>query len=208
VATIWAHGGGICYDNAGLTRMRGYWVASTGHRTFVPRSLITILGVDFFFGVRGICLEEIPHRSPRDIGGINDSLAQLSRSEYLFVGKGWETGELTGSIQKMRRLVELRIDAGDIQNVDLMALGRCENLHSLWIGGDNNEFDDKGIKALAALKNLRSLEVRNSQITDQGIVQLAEACDLRTLDIRGNARITDAGIAQIAALRPNCEITK
>ena len=67
--------------------------------------------------------------------------------------------------------------------------------------------DDEALTMLYRFRELRSLDLRDTQITDGAVPYLAALKRLEKLDIRGT-RITDYGFQQLRAALPNCEITR
>jgi len=61
---------------------------------------------------------------------------------------------------------------------------------------------DAGLKELAALKQLQSLNlIRCEKVTDAGLKELAALKQLQSLDLRGCDKVTDAGLKELAALK-------
>jgi hypothetical protein len=67
--------------------------------------------------------------------------------------------------------------------------------------------DDDALVILHAFRQLRSLDLRDTQITDGGVQRLAALKQLERLDIRGT-QITDDGLQKLRRALPNCEITR
>jgi Leucine-rich repeat (LRR) protein len=59
---------------------------------------------------------------------------------------------------------------------------------------------DAGLKDLAALKQLRNLDLNSTKVTDAGLKDLAALKQLETLDL-DNTKVTDAGLKDLAALK-------
>jgi Leucine Rich Repeat (LRR) protein len=60
---------------------------------------------------------------------------------------------------------------------------------------------------LYRFRNLRSLDLRDTQITDEGVPHIAALKRLQQLDIRGT-QITDGGLQELRGALPNCEISR
>ncbi len=60
--------------------------------------------------------------------------------------------------------------------------------------------NDEGLKELAGLQNLQSLDISHTQVTDSGLGQLAANKNLQNLDL-GASTVTDAGLKQLASVK-------
>ena len=67
--------------------------------------------------------------------------------------------------------------------------------------------DDNALAMLYRFGELRSLDLRDTQITDGGVRHIAGLRRLEELDIRGT-RITGDGLQKLRGALPNCEITR
>jgi hypothetical protein len=67
--------------------------------------------------------------------------------------------------------------------------------------------NDDALAMLYRFPELRSLDVRDTQITDGGVRHIVALKRLVQLDIRGT-RITDDGLQKLRGTLPNCEITR
>jgi len=67
--------------------------------------------------------------------------------------------------------------------------------------------DDDALAMLSKFRELRSLDLRDTQITDGGVPHIAALRRLEQLDVRGT-RITDDGLQQLRRALPDCEITR
>ena len=61
------------------------------------------------------------------------------------------------------------------------------------------------LKELAALKNLRTLDLTFTQVTDAGLKDLAGLKSLRALDL-SDTRVTRTGLKELRKALPRCEI--
>jgi Leucine-rich repeat (LRR) protein len=64
----------------------------------------------------------------------------------------------------------------------------------------NTQVTDGGLKHLAGLKQLRSLLLFNAKVTDAGLKELAGLKQLRSLDF-SKTKVTDAGLKHLAGLK-------
>src|SRR5262245_37902199 len=60
--------------------------------------------------------------------------------------------------------------------------------------------DDAGLKEVAKLRSLHTLQLGDTKVTDAGLKELAGLKSLDTLDLYGT-EVTDAGLKQLAALK-------
>ena len=66
---------------------------------------------------------------------------------------------------------------------------------------------DAGLKELAGLKSLQSLDLWGTQVTDAGLKELAGLQSLQTLYLAGT-QVTDAGVAELQKALPGCQISQ
>ncbi|HEV3341171.1 MAG TPA: leucine-rich repeat domain-containing protein [Pirellulales bacterium] len=79
-------------------------------------------------------------------------------------------------------------------------------MKELWL--NNTDITDAQLVSLRGLTGLQRLVLRhNIRITDAGLQHLRGLRDLQLLDLRGT-RVTDAGMAQLQAAMPNCQIRR
>jgi hypothetical protein len=69
-----------------------------------------------------------------------------------------------------------------------------------------NRMLDVGLKSLAALANLKSLNLRGTVITDAGIKSLAALEQLKRLDL-SDTKVTDVGVKELTPLKNLIELT-
>ena len=86
----------------------------------------------------------------------------------------------------------------------LSRLVEYRQLEALKVKGN---FTDDGLRAVAQLSSLKTLELDSSKITDDGLLALASLKGLRHLTI-GGTTITPAGIATLAKRMPDCKINE
>jgi Leucine-rich repeat (LRR) protein len=65
---------------------------------------------------------------------------------------------------------------------------------------DKKQVDDMGLKLVAGLKSLQSLDLGATKVTDAGLKELAELRSLHTLSL-SNTQVTDAGLKELAGLK-------
>ena len=71
----------------------------------------------------------------------------------------------------------------------------------------NARVTDAGVKELAGVKTLQSLNLWNTQVTDMGLKELADLKSLRFLSLK-YTQVTDAGVAELRKALPNCNISR
>ena len=57
------------------------------------------------------------------------------------------------------------------------------------------------MKELAALKNLTKLDLSETKLTDAGLKELAKLQSLTTLELRSNPGVTDASVKELKQLK-------
>ena len=67
------------------------------------------------------------------------------------------------------------------------------------------EFDDAALRHLAAMENLRHLEVQQTLLSDDGLRQLQACQRLGLIDVR-NTQITAGGLAEFQRALPQCKV--
>ena len=84
---------------------------------------------------------------------------------------------------------------GDDDLTELAALGPALQ----WLDLGETAVTDRGLAALAAMKNLRRLDLDRTAVTDAGLARLAPLARLEYLNLFGTA-VTDAGLASLRPL--------
>ena len=81
------------------------------------------------------------------------------------------------------------------------------NWYAMERRGKTLAVDDNALAMLYRFGELRSLDLRDTQVTDGGVRHIAALRQLEQLDIRGT-RITGDGLQKLREALPNCEITR
>jgi internalin A len=81
---------------------------------------------------------------------------------------------------------------------DMKELAALKNLQTLILW--DTQVTDAGLKDLAALKNLQALNLGATQVTDAGLKELANFKELQTLAL-SHTEVTDAGLKELANLK-------
>jgi hypothetical protein len=94
----------------------------------------------------------------------------------------------------------LRVDLlrnKQLNDADLLALGRFPFLHQLQLGSD--QVTDLGLEALKPFTMLRLLDLTGARITDSGLKAFRGFTDLKSLHLSGTS-VTDAGLTELREL--------
>jgi hypothetical protein len=72
---------------------------------------------------------------------------------------------------------------------------------------ENTSLTDAGLKELAGLENLTSLDLRHTKVTDAGLKELAGLKNLILLVLE-ETKVTGAGVKELQKALPNCRIQR
>ncbi len=86
-----------------------------------------------------------------------------------------------------------------IKGPGLGSLTKFKKLKYLWAGF--NMTDPSLMSSLTNLQQLRSLNLRAAKLNDPGLVYIGKITRLESLDLKGNPKITDAGLQHLSNLR-------
>jgi Leucine-rich repeat (LRR) protein len=103
---------------------------------------------------------------------------------------------------KLPQLKSFGLSGSDISDRGLEFLRGMTNLERLDL---HVGLTDDGLVNLSGTKNLRCLDLSGSKITDAGFGRLKSLTKLEMLDV-SNTNVSDAGIKQLKASLPNCQI--
>ena len=109
---------------------------------------------------------------------------------------------------KERAVVTVSLPGGKIIDDDLKVLKKLPKLRGLSLSGQtgkspprgNGRITDAGLREIAALTSLESLDLRANRITDHGLKELRSLTKLRSLDLSMTA-ITDDGLRELQSLK-------
>jgi len=101
--------------------------------------------------------------------------------------------------QALKELESLRCEFCSIKGPGLASLARFKKLHNVSMGF--GEIDSNQLDALEKLQNIQYLNLRDSRLIDKALTHIGKISGLQTLDIKGNPRITDAGLKDLTNLR-------
>jgi len=92
-----------------------------------------------------------------------------------------------------------------VTDAGLKELAALKTLQTLDLWG--TKVTDVGLKELATLKTLQTLDLSDTQVTDVGLKELAALKTLQTLDLSGT-QVTDMGKAELRKALPNCRVLR
>ncbi len=90
------------------------------------------------------------------------------------------------------------LDLLQVTNAGLKELAGLKSLHTLNLS--STKVTDVGLKELAGLKSLHTLNLSSTKVTDAGLKELAGLKSLHTLSL-DNTKVTDAGLKELAGLK-------
>jgi Leucine-rich repeat (LRR) protein len=93
------------------------------------------------------------------------------------------------------------VDSSDLDEAAFDLFAQQPELETLMIA-NFRDLNDEMVKKLIGLKNLRSLQLKNSSISDAAVKTIVESFpDLVKLDISSNTRLKDVSLKEIAKLK-------
>jgi hypothetical protein len=135
-----------------------------------------------------------------DVGGrIKEAdwnlLASLKKLEILRLYRSKLTPARVKGLGALQHLTELNVAVNpELGDAGLAEIGALKNLRILNL--QQSDVTDAGLHHLAGLEQLEKLNLRDGKITDAGLVHLARHKSLRMLDLAGTP-LTDAGLKTI-----------
>ncbi len=109
----------------------------------------------------------------------------------------WQPGTLT-NLPDPGRPFTLHFTKSGLTNAGLKELAGLKSLHTLDLG--SNPVTDAGLKELVALKNLRGLVVASPLVTDAGMKEVGRLESLELLSVP-HTKVTDAGLKELTGLK-------
>ena len=136
-----------------------------------------------------------PHAIPRDVVTVNSRV--VFQDEETGV-----TGAALKHLQGIRSLETLKTKALPDADEGTRWIAGLTGLGELALPGsyERRGLTDTGVGPLAALANLRSLDLRCQQITDAGLAHLAGLSELEELDLSENRGIAGPGLEPLKGL--------
>jgi hypothetical protein len=95
-----------------------------------------------------------------------------------------------------------------VKGVTDTGLSHLKNMAHLKRLGLGSSITDLGLTHLAALKDLKDLGIQETHVTDVGLKHLAILSKLKRLVIAKDAKVTDAGIAELKQAIPGLKIDR
>ena len=206
-----------------LTRITDAGLAEVGKMKQLTRlslvgTAIDDAGLANLTGLQSLEELDLGNTSVDDRGLV--AVAKLSNLRYLSFGNTKVTVRGLAALRGLKHLDELHFsraawEMGDQEFVDLAAEGLLHTYPVLYgASGKHTERDDgvvralffsekigdKGLAAMASLRNLRELMLPGSQISDNGMKIVAGFKRLESL-VANNTGITDAGLMNLGALK-------
>jgi Leucine-rich repeat (LRR) protein len=146
-------------------------------------------------------LEEL--QLPRETN--DDVLAALKDCTALkdLLVQGSEVSDIgMGHLAQVKSLKKLLLTScpkiGDLGYARIAELTQLEDL--ILYANQNDGIGDEAIEAIATLKNLKKLEVRNARLTDLSMERMSDLSSLEEL-ILSAKNVTDAGIAHLVRMK-------
>ncbi len=121
-----------------------------------------------------------------------------------FLFKVFPTGRLT-ALPPPEVPFGLRLNGHQVTDAGLKELAGLTQLQSLDFR--ETQVTDAGLKELAGLKQLRMLNLGVTQVTDAGLKELAGLKQLRMLNLSGS-KVTDAGVQELQKALPQVQIIR
>ncbi len=104
------------------------------------------------------------------------------------------------------RVYDLKLEGQEISGDDWQAICELTELHRLSLY--DATFDPSQLQNLANLGRLEALGVGKTTLTDESLQWLADIPNLRWLWLSGCDQLTEAGINDFRAVRPDVEVYK
>jgi len=140
-------------------------------------------------------LEKLPCRDAAIAKIVNqfNNLRRLDMKRLEFTDAG------LALLKPLNNLESLRCDFCSIKGPGLASLTRFKKLRYLSVAF--GEIDSNQLESLQKLQSVQGLNLRDSKLNDKALMQISKMPSLDNLDIKGNPRITDAGIKYLANLK-------
>jgi hypothetical protein len=134
-------------------------------------------------------------------------LRDLDLSESIVGNTGLE------ALRQMPHLTHLNLWAARVGDAGMPALAQVKTLVSLNLDNvgypdEKIELTDAGVAHLTSLENLEWLHLGKTAVGDAGLMELAKLPKLKELTITFCPNVTDSGVSQLQAARPDLKITR
>ena len=149
----------------------------------------------YLSGLTGLIRLELDSTDVTDDGV--KALAKLQNLAYLSLARTLITGKTLGELAPLKKLKDLQLGHNQICDGNLDGAKAIPNLLALRIQAC--QLNDKDLIAVGQMKSLTSLTLHeNSKLTDKGIQHLAKLPKLRYIDI-GQTKVTVPGMNVLKA---------
>jgi Leucine-rich repeat (LRR) protein len=185
--------GRTAVSDAGLKHLTGL-----SHLTSLtlPGTHVTDAGMKYIGELKQLVALDLQLTPVGDTG--MKHLAGLTQLRTLSLNGTRVTDAGMADVGRLTNLTFLRLDATAISDAGLESLTGLSKLDNLALVSVRS-IGDKGMKSMARLKRLVSLDLRETHVTDEGLKELARCEKLASLRI-GKLKITDAGVQSLAPL--------
>ena len=110
--------------------------------------------------------------------------------------------QLHGRVEQNGKVVDLSYT--QVTDAELKALAALKNLTTLNLA--TARVTDAGLKELAALKNLTILDLTVIKVSDTGLMELSAVQGLAHLCVAGT-HVSDAGVKEFIQRNPKCDLS-
>jgi len=108
-------------------------------------------------------------------------------------------------LKRLPRLQELRLDEANVTDAGLEHLQGLKTLRVLWL--NDTKVTGAGLQHLQ-VTSVRELHLDNTDVTDAGLVHLKRLSSLAWLSLKGNAKVTPAGLDDLAQALPMLQVQR
>jgi serine/threonine protein kinase len=185
--------GRTAVSDAGLKHLTGLSQLTS---LTLPSTQTTDAGMKYLGELKQLAALDLAFTAVGDAG--MKHLAGLTQLRTLGLNATRVTDAGLADVGRLTNLVFLRLDSTAITDAGLEHLTGLSQLDNLGLISVR-AVGDKGMKSLARLKRLGSLDLRETGVTDEGLKELARCEKLAALRI-GKLKITDAGVRSLARL--------
>jgi len=185
---------------------------------------VTDAGLKAVAGLKNLSTLNLSHTLVKDGGGQEVTLPPPWPTSTRIRQRMQVTDGRLKELAPLKNLSTLFLDRTQVTNVGLRSLREIGLLHALWVaqGKDGarpksaeevislnlclTQVTNAGLKDLAALKNLTTLDLYGLRVTDAGLKELAPLKNLTALSLNSPG-VTGAGVVQLRKELPGCTIT-
>lgn len=134
-------------------------------------------------------------------------LKSLKQLKHLGLHGNWQdadyiTDAALAHFSTLEHLETVQLYTGSFTDNGLRHLAALPRIRTIDIPNDGGRFTDAALESLAQSKTLEALRLRGDHITDAGLRYLEASTSLRSLRLFPRSLVTEAGIARLKRLRP------